>query len=49
MATNPSAVANGTDATAWCGQMVTWMTQNMGDWNGWMANGPMMGRTSSTR
>ena len=31
----------------WCGQMVDWMTQHMGDWDqwdrGWMMNGPMMG------
>lgn len=31
-----------TDATARCAQMVSWMTQHMGDWGGWMANGPMM-------
>ncbi len=49
MASNPSAVPSGTDATAWCGQMVTWMTQHMGDWNGWMTNGPMIGRATTTR
>lgn len=49
MTANPSAAPSGTDATAWCGQMVTWMTQHIGDWNGWMTNGPMMGRPSTTR
>jgi hypothetical protein len=36
------------DASAWCDQMVDWMTQHMGQgdqWDrGWMMNGPMMGR-----
>jgi hypothetical protein len=35
------------DASGWCGQMVGWMTQHMGDWDrwdrGWMMNSPMMG------
>ena len=42
--------ANGStqDTSAWCSQMVGWMTDHMGDWNhwdqGWMMNGSMMGR-----
>jgi len=27
----------------WCGQMVDWMTQHMGNRDDWMLNGPMMG------
>jgi hypothetical protein len=40
--------STGTNASAWCGDMVAWMTQNRGDWNqwnrGWMMNGSMMVR-----
>jgi hypothetical protein len=36
------------NASAWCDQMVDWMTQHMGQWDqwdrGWMMDGPMMGR-----
>lgn len=45
MGTNPNGVPSGTDATAWCGQMVDWMNQHMGDWDNWMMNGPMMGNS----
>jgi hypothetical protein len=50
------ADASGTDAMTWCAQMVTWMTDHMGNWDGWdngdwdnwmhgpMMNGSMMGR-----
>ncbi len=36
------------DARARCAQMVTWMTQHMGDWSRWMTDGPMM-MPSTTR
>jgi hypothetical protein len=42
------AGGGGTHTTAWCSQMVEWMTAHMGAWDrwdqGWMMNGPMMGR-----
>jgi len=32
------------DASAWCGQMVGWMTHHGGPWDrGWMMNSPTMG------
>lgn len=45
-----SQPSNGSMPTAatWCSQMVTWMTEHMGNWDrwdrGWMMNGPMMDR-----
>lgn len=50
MNTNPDSTSSA-DASIWCDQMVTWMTDHMGnwsdwnddDWDGWM-HGPMMGR-----
>ena len=50
--TTATSTPSGADPTAWCQQMVTWMTQRMGGWNnsddwdnhmgGW--GGGMMGR-----
>jgi hypothetical protein len=46
MASNPRVGGSTPEASAWCGQMVSWMTQHMGDWDhwdrGWMMNAPMM-------
>jgi len=42
MSTNSNGGASGTDTTGWCTQMVDWMDQNMGGWDTWMRNGPMM-------
>lgn len=39
MAVNPTA--GGT--VEWCDEMVSWMSDHMGDWDQWMQNGPMMG------
>jgi hypothetical protein len=44
MSTNPSGVSTPSDTSTWCGQMVAWMDQHMGNWDDWMMNGPMMGR-----
>ena len=47
MSSSTTAGGSTPNGSAWCGQMVTWMTQHMGDWDrwdrGWMMNGPMMG------
>lgn len=40
MGSNPDNVPDDIDAAAWCDQMVDWMVQHQGDWDGWM-----MGRT----
>jgi hypothetical protein len=31
-----------TSSSAWCDQMVAWMTQHVGNWDNWMMNGQMM-------
>lgn len=36
---NPDVAPAGTDTSAWCGQMVDWMDQHEGGWDGWMTNG----------
>ena len=36
---NPDVAPAGIDASAWCGQMVDWMDQHQGGWDGWMMNG----------
>lgn len=42
LATDPSGVPRANDTDAWCGQMVEWMDQHMGDWDDWTHQGPMM-------
>lgn len=44
MSTNPAGSGSALNTSAWCDQMVGWMTQNMGDWDDWMMNGSMMNR-----
>ena len=37
------ATSEATATSGWCNQMITWMTQHMGDWNDWhdhMDDGP---------
>jgi len=36
---NPDVAPAGTDTSAWCDQMVDWMGQHEGGWDGWMMNG----------
>ena len=43
MATEPAAIASGS-TQPWCDDMVTWMTQHIGNWDEWMTHGRMMGR-----
>ena len=35
--------ADESDTQSWCSQMVDWMSQQHGDWDTWMRDGPMMG------
>jgi hypothetical protein len=44
MATGPADSGSAQGDTAWCDEMVGWMTQNIGDWDDWMMNGSMMNR-----
>jgi len=41
MTTETSGTADG---NAWCDQMVTWMTQHVGNWDQWMMSSHMMGQ-----
>ena len=43
MATGAAGVSDA-NAQTWCDDMVTWMTQHIGNWDRWMTNGHMMGR-----
>ncbi len=50
MSTAPGIAGSGGDASAWCNQMVAWMSQygsQWGSWNDWMMHGPMMGASGS--
>jgi hypothetical protein len=39
-----SGVTSSANAQVWCDGMVAAMQQRIGDWNGWMMSGHMMGR-----
>ncbi len=41
MTTENSGMAGG---SAWCDQMVSWMSQHVGNWDQWMMSGHMMGQ-----
>jgi hypothetical protein len=45
MSSSPRTTGSKPDSSAWCDDMVAWMTRQMGEWDewdqGWMMNGPM--------
>jgi hypothetical protein len=41
--TESRASISASASSAWCDEMVGWMEQHIGNWDGWMMNGNMMG------
>jgi hypothetical protein len=46
MDTDSRASISTTASPGWCSEMVSWMKQHIGNWNGWMMHGNMMGTDS---
>jgi hypothetical protein len=42
MSTSSRITISATASSAWCDEMVGWMEQHIGNWDGWMMNGNMM-------